>query len=106
MAYMCKDEVMSVLTPREQDVVECIARGLEIKEIARELHIGYQTVKMHIARAKGKLNARNQLEIAILLHGGRPQAMPEVHEHPIRLTRTIDRQPIWVNNMRYSTRRT
>lgn len=95
MTYLRKDEVMSILTSRERDVVERIALGLEIKEIADELHIGYQTAKMHIARAKSKLGARNQLEIAILLHGGRPQAMPDAHEHPIRMCCGIATYPTW-----------
>lgn len=85
MSYLPKEELLHVLTPREQEVVACIAGGLEIKEIARELQIGYHTTKMHIRSAKGKLGARNQLEIAILFHGGRPQAMPETPEHPLRL---------------------
>jgi DNA-binding CsgD family transcriptional regulator len=84
MSYLPKEELLHVLTPREQEVVECIAGGLEIKEIARELQIGYHTTKMHIRSAKGKLGARNQLEIAILLHGGHPQAMPEAAQHPLR----------------------
>lgn len=105
MAYLDRDEVLRILTPREQDVVERIALGLEIKEIAEELRIGYQTAKMHIARAKGKLGARNQLEIAILMHGGRPQAMPEAHEHPIRFCGGIEMEPVWRGALPYSIRR-
>lgn len=71
---MCRAGLAS-LTPREHDVVERIARGLEIKEIARELGIGYQTVKMHIARARSKLGLRNRLEIAIVMHGGIPDCL-------------------------------
>mgnify|MGYP001278551450 CR=1 FL=1 len=105
MTYLRTDELMSVLTPREQDVVDRIARGLEIKEIAHELQIGYHTAKMHIARAKHKLGARNQIEIAILLHGGRPQAMPAAHEHPIRLCREMAPEAAWRHTMRYRVRR-
>lgn len=106
MTYLGRDEVLHVLTPREQDVFERIARGLEIKEIAHELQIGYQTVKRHIAHAKGKLCARNQLEIAILMYGGRPQAMPDAPEHPIRfsLARACDPEPAWRGSLRYRTR--
>lgn len=105
MTYLRTDELMSVLTPREQDVVARIARGLEVKEIAHELQIGYHTAKMHIARAKRKLGARNQLEIAILLHGGQPQAMPAAHEHPVRLCYEGTIEAAWRNSLRYSTRR-
>ena len=95
MAYLSKDEVLGVLTPRERDVVERIARGLEIKEIAHDLDIGYQTAKMHIARAKDKLCARNQLEIALVMHGVKPAHMPPAHEHPVRLCRSIEAAPAW-----------
>lgn len=60
------------LTKREREVAALIGEGLEIKEIAHELGIGYQTTKMHIRGVKGKLGVRNQLEIAILMHGGGP----------------------------------
>jgi DNA-binding CsgD family transcriptional regulator len=104
MPYLPKEELLHVLTPREQEVVECIATGLEIKEIAHELQIGYHTTKMHIAHAKRKLGARNQLEIAILLHGGRPQAMPAAHEHPLRLCAEGAAAPPWRGSLRYSAR--
>lgn len=99
MAYLSKDEVLRALTPRERDVVERIARGLELKEIARDLGIGYHTVKMHVARAKSKLCARNLVEIAILMHGGQPQTMPALHEHPLRLCRPIEAEPIWQRHL-------
>ncbi len=105
MSYLPKEEILHVLTPREQEVVERIASGLEIKEIAHELQIGYHTAKMHIAHAKRKLGARNQLEIAILLHGGRPQAMPEASEHPLRLCAERASAPTWHGTLRYSARR-
>lgn len=105
MAYLSREEVMSALTARERDVVDRIGRGLEIKEIARDLEIGSHTVKMHIKRAKSKLYARNQLEIAILLHGGRPQAMPEAHEHPLRLHAQIEMEPAWYGQMWSQARR-
>jgi DNA-binding CsgD family transcriptional regulator len=47
---------------------------LRLKEIAHDLGIGYHTVRMFIRSAKGKLGARNQLEVAILMHGGCAQA--------------------------------
>ena len=101
MAYLSKDELLGALTPRERDVVERIARGLEIKEIARELGINYQTAKMHIARAKRKLFARNQVEIAILMHGGQPESMPAAHEHPVRLCHPAEPEPHWRGHMRH-----
>lgn len=105
MSYLQREEILRALTPREQDVVERIALGLEIKEIAHELCIGYQTAKMHIRSAKGKLGVRNQLEIAILMHGGRPHAAPDAHKHPLRrgYGRSTEMQPTWRNHLRFTT---
>src|SRR4030095_5536281 len=47
------------LTPREQDIVRLIARGLSNAEIARELYIGDTTVKTHISHVLQKLNLRD-----------------------------------------------
>jgi DNA-binding CsgD family transcriptional regulator len=105
MAYLQREEILQALTPRERDVVERIASGLEIKEIARELRIGYHTVKMHIRSAKGKLGARNQLEIAILMHGGQPRTMPAPGEHPLRRSEHVERDPIWRGQLRFSPSR-
>lgn len=63
------------LTPRETDVAERVADGLEIKEIARELGIQYQTVKMHIRAAKGKMGVRNQIELALTMRGYTPRSL-------------------------------
>ncbi len=105
MSYLRREEILRALTPRERDVVERIAGGLEIKEIARELRIGYQTVKMHIRGAKGKIGARNQLEIAILMHGGRPRTMPEPHEHPLRRGAESEQGPLWQGRLRLAPQR-
>ncbi len=101
MSYLEREEILRALTPREQDVAERIAKGLEIKEIAHDLCIGYQTTKMHIRRVKDKLDARNQLEIAILMHGGRPRAAPEASKHPLRRSYDgIEMLPVWRNHLR------
>ena len=51
------------LSPRENDVARCIARGLRNKEIARELGIEETTVKMHRQNALIKLDARSSAEL-------------------------------------------
>ena len=50
------------LTPREGEVLALMARGLQNKEIARELAITERTVKFHISAILGKLNAGNRTE--------------------------------------------
>lgn len=50
------------LTPREQDVLNLMARGLRNKEIARELHITERTVKFHANAIYRKLDVGGRTE--------------------------------------------
>jgi DNA-binding NarL/FixJ family response regulator len=45
----------STLTPRETEVLACVARGLTNADVGRELFIGEATVKTHLLRAFAKL---------------------------------------------------
>ena len=55
----------AVLTEREAQVADAVARGLGNVEIGRELHISLSTVKTHIASVMAKIGARNRVEVAI-----------------------------------------
>ena len=65
------DAVFSPLTPREVEILDCVARGNSNKEIARLLSISDQTVKNHITSILRKLavNDRTQAVIYALRHG-------------------------------------
>jgi DNA-binding NarL/FixJ family response regulator len=54
------------LTPREQHVLELLARGLPNKTIARELKISERTVKFHVTALLRKFGAGNRTEVATL----------------------------------------
>lgn len=53
-----------MLTKREHEVVDLIARGLSNKEIAGELHIAVHTVKSHVHNILEKLALHTRLEVA------------------------------------------
>jgi DNA-binding NarL/FixJ family response regulator len=53
------------LTAREKEVLLAVARGSTNGEIADQLYISLSTVKAHIAALMRKLDARNQVEIAM-----------------------------------------
>lgn len=65
------ESVFSPLTPREVEILDCVARGNSNKEIASLLGISDQTVKNHITSILRKLqvNDRTQAVIYALRHG-------------------------------------
>lgn len=56
----------TVLTPREQKVIEYAAQGLDNGQIAKELYISTHTVKVHMASALKKLSAINRTQAVYL----------------------------------------
>jgi DNA-binding NarL/FixJ family response regulator len=53
------------LTPREQEVLGLIARGLPNKLIARELEISEKTVKTHVGHVLAKLGVTDRTQAAL-----------------------------------------
>lgn len=61
----------SRLTPREQDVLRLVGRGLSNGEIAADLHLAEGTVKVHISSILRTTGARNRVEAALVaVHAG------------------------------------
>ncbi|WP_312242724.1 response regulator [Pantoea sp.] len=54
------------LTERELDVLHEVARGLSNKEIANELHISEETVKVHIRNLLRKLDVRSRVAATVM----------------------------------------
>ena len=58
------------LSPREQEVLDCLAKGFLYKEIAEKLNISYETVHTYIRRIYEKLQVRTRTEaVAKFLKG-------------------------------------
>ncbi len=53
------------LSPRETDVLDCLARGLTNSEIAAELHLSTSTVKSYLSTAFQKIGASNRTQAAM-----------------------------------------
>jgi len=58
----------NLLTPREHEVLDCIAKGLTNKAIARQLDISLHTVKFHVESVFRKLGARTRTEAVAKAH--------------------------------------
>lgn len=55
-------ELLGTLTPRELEILRVMARGLDNRAMARELGIGYSTVRSHVRGVLEKLGAHSKLE--------------------------------------------
>jgi DNA-binding NarL/FixJ family response regulator len=56
---------LAELTPREEEVLRLIARGLDNTGIAQEMGIGVQTVKNHVTGVFAKLGVRDRAQAVI-----------------------------------------
>jgi DNA-binding CsgD family transcriptional regulator/tetratricopeptide (TPR) repeat protein len=71
------DSPLHALTPREREVVACVARGHTNKQIARTLSLSPRTVANHVAAIFAKLGCRTRTEVAALaLNAAVPEETP------------------------------
>ncbi len=54
--------VAAIITPREREILQLLARGASNKEIGAQLAISAHTVKSHMANIFAKLDARDRAE--------------------------------------------
>jgi two-component system nitrate/nitrite response regulator NarL len=57
---------LAALAPREEQILELVARGLSNKEVARALDLQEKTVKHYMTSILQKLHVRNLVEAALL----------------------------------------
>ena len=62
---------LSVLTPRELDVLRIVGRGATNQEVAGELHISEATAKTHLGHVLTKLDLRDRAAAIVFAHDHR-----------------------------------
>ena len=61
-------DILSSLSQREREVAYLLAQGLSHKEISEKLKITVRTIKAHSSAIYSKLNLKDRLALALLLH--------------------------------------
>jgi two-component system nitrate/nitrite response regulator NarL len=56
---------LAALSPREQQILQEIARGASNKEIARTLGVAESTVKIHVQHILRKLELTSRVQVAV-----------------------------------------
>lgn len=59
------DQLRPQLTRREQEVLDCLGRGMQVKAIARVLGITLETCRGYVKSLHAKLGVRSQLEAVV-----------------------------------------
>ncbi|MFD9734573.1 response regulator [Umezawaea sp. NPDC059074] len=66
--HPARAEALRLLTKRESEVLEGLARGRSNGEIARDLRIGETTVKTHVSRILDKLDLRDRVHAVVFAY--------------------------------------
>jgi DNA-binding NarL/FixJ family response regulator len=74
------DRLLAALTPRERQVLECLAEGAGRRDVAEQLHLSANTVRTHLQNLMAKLGVHSTLEAVALtrehITGRRPGTGP------------------------------
>jgi DNA-binding NarL/FixJ family response regulator len=60
------DRLLAALTPREREVLACLAEGAGRREVAEQLHLSANTVRTHLQNLMAKLGVHSTLEAVAL----------------------------------------
>ena len=72
------DRLLAALTPREREVLTCLAEGAGRREVAEQLHLSANTVRTHLQNLMAKLGVHSTLEAVALSRPHLEQLRPGV----------------------------
>jgi DNA-binding NarL/FixJ family response regulator len=70
------EPLLATLTPREREVLACLAEGVARREVAARLSLSANTVRTHLQNLMGKLQVHSTLEAVALTRSALTQAQP------------------------------
>jgi DNA-binding NarL/FixJ family response regulator len=70
------DQLLAALTPRERDVLTCLAEGAGRREVAERLHLSANTVRTHLQNLMAKLGVHSTLEAVAISRPHLEQVRP------------------------------
>ena len=73
---------LSVLGPRQREIVGLVAEGLSNAEIARRLYLSESTIKQHLRRAYKLLGVKNRIQAATLFRSSNRPASSRKEVNP------------------------
>jgi DNA-binding NarL/FixJ family response regulator len=68
------EPLLATLTPREREVLACLAEGVARREVAARLSLSANTVRTHLQNLMGKLQVHSTLEAVALTRSALTQA--------------------------------
>jgi DNA-binding NarL/FixJ family response regulator len=66
------DTLLAALTPREREVLACLADGDGRRDVAERLYLSANTVRTHLQNLMGKLGVHSTLEAVALIRRAQP----------------------------------
>jgi DNA-binding CsgD family transcriptional regulator len=72
------------LTPREAEIFELVAQGLDPAQIEQALFLSHNTLKTHLRHIYAKLGTHTRAETVALVAGERPATQPPASSPPAR----------------------
>ena len=72
------DKLLAALTPRERQVLTCLASGAGRQEVAEQLHLSANTVRTHLQNVMSKLGVHSTLEAVAISRPHLEQLGPSV----------------------------